>query len=186
MFDARVTRVLISLVASMTAGALVLMSLESGTSHPGSNRGAVMRSRARDCISLPKPDRPRHWKRIVIHSSTDETLVPSLCHFVVSRAPNRIRATVHWKEQKQTAHLHGDGCRYDDTIGVCIMGDFSGDAPDKALFDSLVVLVRELQASFTIGADSVYLRKELDPASRIPGDRFPTTLFNARLLRFDD
>ena len=33
LIDARTSRVLISLVASMTAGAIILMSLESGTSH---------------------------------------------------------------------------------------------------------------------------------------------------------
>jgi len=114
--------------------------------------------------------------------------MPLQCHFVVSSDKKNpvIHPTECWQKQRGINYPYPSGHNYVESIGICITGDFSNDPPDKEKFRALVILVKELQKTFDVNADSVYLQKELDPASRIPGKAFPTTLFNSNLLRLED
>jgi hypothetical protein len=185
LIDARTSRVLVALVASMTIGAVVLMSLESGTTNRENRELAGIRAGVRDTI-LPEKNNSG-WSRIVIHSSTDTNLLPSRCHFIVSPKPYpdgmRVRATRHWKNQDRTGHIHVTGHDYADSIGICLIGDYSRRSPETQQFEALVVLVQELQRTCRVDADNVYLRSDLDPGSSLPGRAFPVNLFNSRLIR---
>jgi hypothetical protein len=168
----------------MTAGAILLMSLESGTSHHRSDLAGI-RSDIRQSVRIQGAE--GKWSRIVVHSATDGTALPAKCHFIIDRSPEtgnvRITPVENWKQQKATNHIVVPGHDYSDSVGICLMGDFSSRSPDNNQFDALVVLVQELQRSCRISADHVYLRSDLDPRSAKPGKAFPVTLFNSRLVK---
>jgi len=183
VIDARTSRVLISLVASMTAGAILLMSLESGTSHQRRELAGIRSSVRKSVIHEASGNT---WSKIVVHSATGDTSLPAQCHFVISVSADsgkvRISSGENWKTQRRTSHILVSGHDYSDSIGICLMGDFSERSPDTEQFEALVVLVQELQRSCKISADHVYLRSDLDPRSSRPGKAFPVSLFNSRLI----
>lgn len=189
MFDAtRTTRVLGALLVSMTLGALLLMLMESDPPRPSqSDRAAITSS-----VLTQHAPVARSWKRIIIHSATDtNSNLPRRCHFIIDPTANPtglgIRSTELWKKQKPGYHaLISAGRDYNsDSIGICLIGDFSKRQLPQGQFDALVSLVRELQKARTIDADSVYLYSQLDAQSRLPGKNFPVADFDAALLQIN-
>ena len=189
VISVRTTKVLGALLGAMTIGALLLMVMESDPPRP--NRGDLASARHKTltqqwAITHPHPCR---WRRIVVHSSAGgpDTL-PRRCHFVVDAAADSkgqwIRPTELWKQQSAGYHVYVPGHDFNaDSIGICIMGDFSTRSPDPDQLETLITLVCELQKQCRIGADSVYLQSELNPQKQLPGKAFPVGLFNARLYR---
>ena len=185
MISVRTTKVLGALLGAMTVGALVLMVMESAPPRP--NRGDLASAHQK---VLPQRWVITHpWRRIVVHSSTGgEDTLPRRCHFVVEADPNSkeqwIRPTELWEKQTPGYHVYVPGHDFNaDSIGICIMGDFSSRSPERDQFEAVITLVRELQKQCRIGADSVYLQSELNPEKQLPGKAFPVGLFNAQLYR---
>ena len=183
VIDARTSRVLISLVASMTAGAVILMSLEGETSRDRRELADIRSNVNRSIMHEPCEG---VWSQIVIHS--EKTAPDNACryHFVVTFSPEdnkvRVTPTTNWKQQVRTKHVTVGGQDYHDSIGICLTGDFSERSPDNSLFEALVTLVRGLQKRCRINDDNVYLLSDLDPHSDKPGKAFPINLFNSRLI----
>lgn len=170
----------------MTTGAIILMSIESGTVTPKQSRATMVHLNARDCVKLPPLQNALSWKSIIIHSSKNH---PSLskCHFIISGNDKNwtIHTTDYWEDQKRSHQLINN-YQHINSIGIGIIGDFSTVPPTDEQMHSLLTLVTELQKTFRIDTDSVYLQKELDPNSNIPGPAFPITEFNSNLLRLED
>ena len=189
VFDAtRTTRVLGALLVSMTFGALLLMLMESDPPRPGqSNRASIVGSVLSRHASVS-----RKWRRIIVHSAADRNSnLPRRCHFVIdseaSPAGMGIRSTNLWQQQIPGYHAFVAAERdyNSDSIGICLIGDFSKRQLPQGQFDALVSLVRELQQTCKIDGDSVYLYSQLDAQSRLPGRNFPVADFDAALLQLN-
>ncbi|MCK5114311.1 MAG: N-acetylmuramoyl-L-alanine amidase [Phycisphaerae bacterium] len=187
MFDAtRTTRVLGALLVSMTLGALLLMLMESDPPRPSqSDRASIAGSVLGQHASVS-----RKWRRVIIHSAADSNSnLPARCHFVIEpKADSQglgVRSTELWKRQKPGYHalVAADRDYNADSIGICLVGDFSKNQLSQGQFDALVALVRDLQRSCTIDGDSVYLYSQLDAQSGSPGRNFPVADFDASLLQ---
>lgn len=183
LIDARTTKVLGALIASMTIGAFVLMLMEGGAPM----RGEL--ASVRGAITDRSLTASRSWRRVVLHASRGgNDSLPKRCHFVVLAAPDAngqwVRPTALWTRQKPGPHVYVPN--YDfaaDSIGICLMGDFSQRSPSRDQFQALLRLVNELQRECKISADRVYLHSELNTEVSLPGAAFPVKLFNARLYR---
>jgi len=184
MFDAtRTTRVLGALLVSMTLGALLLMLMESDPPRPSqSDRASIAGSVLGQHASVS-----RKWRRIIVHSATDSNSnLPKRCHFVIAPETSPtglgIRSTELWKRQKPGYHALDYNS---DSIGICLIGDFSKRQLSQGQFDALISLVRDLQKTCRIDGDSVYLYSQLDASSRLPGKNFPVADFDAALLQIN-
>ncbi len=185
MFSARTGKVLGSLLVAMTIGALLLMLMESDPPRP--DRG--------DVASVRLPSLSAHgplslaWRRIVVHSSPGEgDTLPERCHFVVCAAPdaqdNWVIPTDLWARQEAGHHIYVPNQEYNaDSIGICVIGEFSTRPPSRLQFQALVQLVRELQRKCRIPAESVYLRRQLHDQPPLPGNAFPVGTFDSGLYR---
>jgi hypothetical protein len=189
MFDAtRTTRVLGALLVSMTLGALLLMLMESDPPRPSqSDRASIAGGVLGQHASVS-----RKWRRIIVHSAADSSSnLPKRCHFVIapeaSSAGLGIRSTELWKKQTPGYHAFVAPQRdyNSDSIGICLIGDFSQHQLSQGQFDALVTLVRELQKDCKIDSDSVYLYSQLDAQARRPGRNFPVADFDAALLQIN-
>jgi N-acetyl-anhydromuramyl-L-alanine amidase AmpD len=160
--------------------------------------GLVLSARA-DVSPAP----PRQWEYIVIHHSATRTGCADVFdaahrargmnnglayHFVIDNGTDdkpdgHIETGARW-----TAQLHGGHCRQTRInelgIGICLVGDFSHDAPTPKQLESLVVLVRGLQEQFKIPDDHVLGHGEvLGEFSECPGKEFPWEEFRKRLKK---
>jgi hypothetical protein len=189
MFDAtRTTRVLGVLLVSMTFGALLLMLMESDPPRPTqSDRASITGSVLNQHAGVS-----RKWRRIIVHSATGmNNNLPMRCHFVIDPKASSmglgIRSTKLWGQQVPGYHaLIAPQRDYNsDSIGICLIGDFSKSQLPQGQFDALVSLVRELQKTCKIDGDSVYLYSQLDAQSRLPGKNFPVADFDAALLQIN-
>lgn len=184
MIDVRTTKVLGALLVAMTVGALLLMAMESEPPRSSNNTLASIRSGA--AVGLGNVSHP--WRRIVVHSSTGgKDTLPGRCHFVVSAKPDAggvwIRSTACWKRQVPGHHVYVKGHDFNaDSIGVCLIGDFSNRSPDSGQFEALLTVIHSLQRRCGIKADSIYLSSELSSKPQ-PGRAFPVGEFNSRLGR---
>jgi N-acetyl-anhydromuramyl-L-alanine amidase AmpD len=183
MVDARTKKVLAVLLVSMTVGALLLMAMESEP--PRADRDSLAMAsggRLQPNWTISHP-----WKRIVVHASTGgaDTL-PRRCHFVVTGQPmsngRSVRPTNLWKQQTPGYHIYVPGHDFNaDSIGICLMGDFSTTPPTPQQFQALVNLIRQLQKKSHIPNDNVYLHSELVPEKDLPGKAFPLGAFKDAL-----
>ena len=182
MNDARTTKVLGALLVAMTIGALLLMAMESEPPRPSSNALASIRSSA--VVGLGEVS--RKWRRIVLHSSPDgKDSLPQRCHFVISAKPDAnglwVRPTALWKKQVPGHHVYVKGHDFNsDSVGICLIGDFSRQGPSAEQFEALLAVVRSLQNKCGITPESIYLSSELKSGSR-PGLAFPVGEFKSRL-----
>jgi hypothetical protein len=192
MFGSRTIRTLTSLLAAMTIGALALMVLQTAPIKPAVQGLAAFAPPPDTATSLVLatdiPVQPITWRNIVIHSNVGERFdVSSNCHFVVdvdSAGRGRIQPTTLWKSQSLGRHVMVSSRDWNaDSVGICLVGDFSRQPPSRAQMQSLLALVRSLQQICVISADHVYLNSDLDANSRSPGEAFPVRQFTANLLR---
>lgn len=182
MIDARTTKVLGALLVAMTIGALLLMAMESEPPRPSSNALASIRSSA----GVDLGNVSRKWRRIVLHASPGgKDTLPQRCHFVVYAKPDAnglwVRPTARWEKQIPGHHVYVKGQDFNsDSIGVCLIGDFSKQGPGTEQFEALLSIVRSLQNKCSIKSDNIYLSSELKSGTR-PGLAFPVGEFKSRL-----
>ena len=180
MIDARTTRVLGSLVAAMTLGALFLMAIEQA---PPRLNPAEIKLPDLDDHNFPVS---KQWERVVVHTSPGgEDSLPLRCHFIVRRCADAngkwVDYTRLWKLQEPGQHLYLPGVGFNTrSIGICVMGD--GGAMSREQFEALVSLVQGLQRKLKISASGVCLRNEL-PGGTGMMRSFPAEEFETRLLR---
>jgi len=184
MIDTRTTKVLGALLVAMTVGALLLMAMESQPPRPSNEILASIRSSA----AVGGVVASSRWRRIVVNSSLGgaDTL-PGRSHFVISAKPDatgwQVKPTNLWRQQRAGHHIYVAGRDFNsDSIGVCLIGDFSTNSPGSQQFEALLGLIRSLQLKCGIRAENIYLASELT-ASAKPGLAFPVGEFNSRLGR---
>jgi len=183
MIDGRTVKVLLSLLVAMTGGALLLMSMDSMPPQNATSASIIGK------VDYTQMGLTHTWRRIVVHSATDmNDSLPQRCHFIISADANTsgkgVVATDLWTRQVRGYHVMIPGHDFDsDSIGICLIGDFSAKGPGREQFNALVTLVNKLQKRCGIAADCVYINNQLDPSSDQPGKAFPTEMFNRYLLK---
>ncbi|MDA1195473.1 MAG: N-acetylmuramoyl-L-alanine amidase [Planctomycetota bacterium] len=153
--------------------------------------------------SWTPPTRPRDWEWIVIHHSDD--MSGSLAkyddvhrntnkwengcgyHFVIGNGSlsgdGAVELSDRWHQQLQGAHTKVPDNRYNERgIGICLVGDFDegGRQPTPAQMESLVQLIRWLQARYDV-ADADVRGHSNYCATQCPGRHFPWDELRARL-----
>jgi len=188
MFGSRTIKTLTALLVSMTLGALALMMLETAPVEPSAQHLAAVAAPAgqagRIVWDTEVPVQAIKWRMIVVHSSAGGA--PGLgeqCHFIVA-ADGSIQPTDLWRRQMPGNHVHVPGRDFNSmSIGICLVGDFSSQAPPKQQLAALADLTRSLQRTLQISADRVYLHSDLDVAGASPGAAFPARAFDHNLYR---
>ncbi len=188
MFGSRTIKTLTALLISMTLGALALMVLETAPARPTPQHLAAVASpnelAGKIVHDTAVPFQRMKWRNVIVHSSVNQTPgFAQRCHFLIQ--PNgKIQVTALWKRQLSGNHVYVPGRDFNaDSVGICLAGDFSMQAPPRAQMNSLIELVRTLQPLSAIPADRVYLHSDLIPYSQSPGVAFPSRTFNANLYR---
>lgn len=191
MAGSRTVRTLTALLVAMTLGAFVLMLLETAPLRPSASYlAAVAPSPGSDeaIFETDVPLQPLKWRNIVVHSSASaHSGLAERTHFVIGPGADAaspvIRATPLWKRQAEGHHVYVPWRDFNaDSVGICLVGDFSRRGPTEAQLRVLIRLVQALQRTFRIAADRVYLHSDLDPGSGSPGRAFPGEAFTERLL----
>ncbi len=175
-------------MAAMTVGAIALMVLETAPIRPEIHDLAAVTSpqtvQASAVTNADVPIQPIKWRNIIVHSSAQQREIARSCHFIVNpNGQELVQATALWKRQLTGKHIFVPGNFNANSIAICVIGDFSQQAPSSRQFNSLVRLVQQLQRKCNISADHVYLRRDLDSLSDAPGAAFPGNIFTAHLLR---
>jgi len=189
MGGSRTVKTLTALFVSMTLGALALMMMEtppiSVTAQPLAVLSPPPAGAAEVVYDTAAAISRGRWTCVVVHSAADRSSqVAQGCHFIVDRDNTgawRVIATENWRKQQEGRHIAGYWQSV--SVGVCIIGNFSAQKPDKGQFDRLVELVNALQEVCRIPGDKVYLTSQLDARSTSPGQYFPAATFSARLLK---
>ena len=166
----------------------------------------VVRPRARrPAVLIPawRPQaRARNWRYIVIHHSATKSGSSAVIHrghrargmdglgyhFVIGNGTvsgdGQIEVGYRWVRQIHGAHARvrpGDDNRWNlHGIGICLVGDFRGQAPSKRQMDSLVTLVRSLSRAYGIRAGDIVPHNKVKDTN-CPGPRFPWAKFKQRV-----
>jgi len=185
MLGSRTIKTLIALLISMTVSAFVLMLLETAPVRLPAQQLAAVGSSAEPAGEVIRatavPLQPLRWRNVVIHGSAAEPGIAERSHFIVD-ADGEISATDHWRRQLPQRHVYVAGWDFDsDSVGICLVGDFSTQGPSRRQFRSLVKLTAAIQAILRMPAERVYLHSDLDAHSSSPGRAFPAQAFNASL-----
>ena len=173
--QARVVKVLATLLASMTIGAIVLMAL--GHNPPSAGPFSLWTYQSLDpvknAIASRAPQSPDRWNSIEIHySGTKSGNVKQLaalnrlanpddlnCHFCLCNglggSDGEIQQTEIWQKQwsaipNQT--WYGSG----QTIRICIVADGKDAYPTDCQIKRMQVLVEGLCKKFRIQSDAIY------------------------------
>jgi hypothetical protein len=191
MGGSRTVKTLTALFVSMTFGALALMVMEtppiSVTAQPLAVLSPPPAGAAEVVYDTASAISRGKWACVVVHSAADRSSpVAQGCHFIIDRDNAgvwRVVATENWHKQQDGRHIAG--LLRSQSIGVCVIGDFSARQPDTGQFDRLVELVNAVQEVCRIPADKVYLMSDLDARGTSPGRFFPAARFSARLLKHE-
>lgn len=105
-------------------------------------------------------------------------------HFVIGSGrgagDGEIEVGPRWRAQRQGAHAQGMNV---ESIGVCLVGNFTDTSPTEKQMDALIELTRYLQQRFGIPRRRVFLHSEVSESGTLcPGDRFPAREFRAAIL----
>jgi N-acetylmuramoyl-L-alanine amidase len=145
---------------------------------------------------------PQRWQAIVIHHSGSAFGSPSTIeaqhkamnldglgyHFLVGNGSGLEDGEVHvgyrWLDQVSGAHVAGkNGDWYNrNSIGICLIGDFSRQPPTERQMWRLSQLVSALADELKIPSDHIYLHSDV-AAANDPGAFFPEAAFRAQLAR---
>jgi len=195
MFAPRTVKTLTALFLAMTIGTLVLAMMAVDPIRPrGRHLAAVAAAEESQLAVISRTDQTlAKWRSIVVHSSVEGAAVAGNCHFLVDpeasiRSPDAlcVRSSGHWLAQEPAAHVPGRGHEWNDgSIGVCLVGDFSRQAPSDVQWQSLIKLVTDLQQQFRIPPSRVYLYRNIGGRGNSPGAAFPEKEFNDALLAVD-
>ncbi len=184
MERSRMIRTLAALVAAMTVGTLVLMVMQTDPIIP-TPTSAVLVQPAEQFrrVSIGADTALRNWRNIVVHSSANErSPVARGSHFTI--APNGdIRRSSLWMGQNLGAHVARPRLSWNrDSIGICLIGDFSAAAPTAAQYKAVIALARNLQKTLGIPAGNVYLSGQIGQGGTSPGRAFPVKRWTNALL----
>ena len=175
----------------MTAGAYVLMLMESAPIRPPSRSLAALSTSGpgtgRVVADTDVPLQPAKWRNIIVHAYEGQPAEMSRrMHFVIRPDSNGTlvaEGTDLWKRQADGHHIYVPWRDFNaDSIGICLIGRFSRRPPTDEQFQLLIDLVRTLQGTFRIPGDQVYLHSDLDGRSVSPGRAFPARTFTEGLL----
>ncbi len=189
MVQSRTVRVLAALLIAMALGAFALMVLETNPIGSQSNLAVLSKPGEAHNYSVvfetDVPLQPIKWRNIIVHASVAGG-VADRCHFVIRPGAGGGDAvaigTQLWKRQAESYHVTVPGRDWNaDSVGICLMGDFSRRAPSSGQYSALVQLVQTLQSYFSISTDRVYLYRDLDSRTDSPGTAFPADDFWMRL-----
>lgn len=186
-------KTLAALVAAMAVGTAVLIAMETAPARPvvpvplrlsqGEDAGIDLTL----IRNIRAPLQYQKWRNIIIHDTgRDGVDVARGCHFVIGSQENPADATIHctnlWADQLDGNHIYMPGFSYNEnSIGICLMENSAKAAPTPAQIQSLVRLVRTLQAACQIPWDHVYLHSDLGEAG-CPGQFFADEDFRHELL----
>jgi len=177
--QARVVKVLATLLASMTIGAIVLMAL--GHNPPSAGPFSLWTYQSLDpvknAISSRAPQSPARWDSIEIHySSTQSGNIKQLaalnrltnpddlnCHFCLCNGNGggngEIQPTEIWQKQWSAIPTHtwyGSG----QTIRICIVADGKTAFPTDCQIKRMQVLVEGLRKKFRIPSEAIYYPRD--------------------------
>jgi len=182
---------LVSLLAALTVGTIILMVMETDPVVPEVR--SLIAASEEDPMRIVRdtdvPLRSDTWENIVVHATGAEGPgITRLCHFIIAPrdAGNGfdISSTPLWRSQRHSLHVLGTNEHLSSSsIAVCLVGDYTADRPPERQMRQLLALVRSLQFDFRIARGHVYLYRDLDTSTFSPGRAFPASSFTARLLR---
>ena len=191
MASERTVKTLTALLAAMTAGAFALMLMESDTvRRPAEPLAAYGTTDGRPADAVPQPEaialQQAKWRNIIVHSTGAEgDAIAQRCHFVIAEGPNGepvIHATELWHNQMAGNHVYTPDHDFNaDSLGICLLGDYTHQPPTEAAIEKLIALTTGLQRTCGIRAQNVHLFQSL-ARSDSPGRAFPARAFQARLL----
>ncbi len=173
--QARVAKVLASLLASMTLGAVVLMVL--GHNPPAAGPFSLWTyyrlDPVKDSITSQAAQSPERWKSIeIFYSDTDSGNIEQLaklnglsdpdginCHFCVFNGrggiDGQIQPTTKWQRQWPAVpdtKWYGNS----QTIRICVVADNKTAQPTDCQVKRVQVLAEELCRKFYIKPESIY------------------------------
>ncbi len=156
-----------------------------------------------EAIFRTRAEVPRNrWQAIVVHQSGSAFGSPSSIeaqhkaasfegmgfHFLVGNGSGLEDGEIHvgyrWLDQVQGAHAAGkQGDWFNrNSIGICLVGDFSRTPPTDRQMWRLNQLISTLAERLNIPADRVYLHRDIAQTND-PGGFFPEAAFRAQLVR---
>ena len=173
--QARVVKVLAILLASMTIGAIILMTLGHNppSAGPFSLWSYYCLNPVKEAISSRAAQFPNRWNHIdIFYSGTESGNLNSLielngitdyadinCHFCLYNGfggvDGQIESTDRWQNQRSS--IPGDNWYgSDQTIRICIIADGISSRPTDCQIKRMQVLVEGLCKKFHIQSDSIY------------------------------
>lgn len=143
------------------------------------------------------------WEYIIIHHSATEVGNAELFdrghrrrgfwnglgyHFVIDNGTSgtndgEIETSHRWIHQMDGAHCNAMDMNQKG-IGICLVGNFDEERVSQGQFDSLVWLVRQLQAKYRIPSKRVLQHHEVPGknGTHCPGKHFPWSEFKSQLV----
>ncbi|NOZ21708.1 MAG: N-acetylmuramoyl-L-alanine amidase [Planctomycetes bacterium] len=139
-----------------------------------------------------RPDTPiRPWRTIVIHHSATESGNAALFdkyhrekmhmenglayHFVIGNGKGsgdgEIEVSPRWIRQLQGGHVDREEVN-ELGIGIALVGDFTKSSPTPKQIESLLGLLRELQADFDIPTERIFGHREINSKPTICPGKF--------------
>ena len=155
--EARTAKILVSLVASMTLGALVLMALDNQTlsAGPFSLASYTSLNPVEEVISNLSA-LPEKWDRVQVYYNPSGDLTDGgnlNCHFVIFNGTDAddglIQTTEKWHRQRfclPNKNFHGTG----RTIRICIIADGLRAGPTDCQIKRTAALAESLSRKFSI------------------------------------
>ena len=106
-------------------------------------------------------------------------------HFVIGNGRGMGDGEIHigrrWKEQLDGGHLAIPALNA-NSLGICLVGDFSRTRPTKRQLDTLEALCRALLSKTRVRRENVTTHRLIHPKhTQCPGKLFPTAAFAKRL-----
>lgn len=139
---------------------------------------------------------PKRWRYIVIHHSATELgsakgfdryhrehgMENGLAyHFVIGNGhgmgDGEIAIGRRWTQQLDGGHLRSDALN-EESLGICLVGNFDHERPSKRQLESLRKLTGYLMARCSLTSDAIKTHQQINPVfTRCPGRRFPAKEF---------
>ncbi len=175
----RVVKVLVALLVSMTAGAVVLMAL--GSNPPSAGPFCLATYYKLDSVDhalrSEQPQAVNRWNAIEIffsgtrggnadrlaevnnlHSAADLN-----CHFIVCNgvgaSDGEIESTQRWQVQR-SARFDASSSGSDRTVRICLIGNGTSAVPTDYQLRRLEILLEALCRRFSIPTDAVHVPRD--------------------------
>ncbi len=190
MAGSRMVKTLVTLVVAMTVGAITLVLMETDPIVPAITPAVLIES-VNDfhTVAIDTVAPLNDWRNIIIHSTTDQgAAVARGSHFIVT-PDGKARSSELWKRQIIGTHVSRPKKSWNnDSIGICLVGDFSRNTPTASQYKMVVNLTRKLQKEFHVAPDNVYLAAHIgqtrtSPQRGFPAQRWEEALLAARAIR---